>query len=338
MNKLILLNEVKKEKNKSINNFLDFDRINNEQKDYNKSCLTFKEIFDFFEDKEGCIGLNNLNNKKYNKNENNLNKIMRRIFSLNNNLLLIKFINSIYNDELSSNTKIEFINSKENINNSEIIILNDSNYNLRILAEDEYKNFEYRIQFQTKDDNNLALVISKIDLATGNNIINFNKKKKEHEEYSIDNNLKEKYDKCLIMLNSTIEVPDIYEYKCDQEGENIDYKINIIKSWKYDFKQLFQKNMYLLFPIKALDLKQRLLSMSDEFISTDLIKDELIRFFRDMNNYLKKAEDINLITDKDINELNLITIDLLNYYITEKNNIFVDAKIDIEATLREIVV
>ena len=57
-----------------------------------------------------------------------------------------------------------------------------------------------------------------------------------------------------------------------------------------------------------------------------------------MNRYLSKIKDKNLITDKDINELNLIAIDLLNYFIKEKNNIFVDIKRDIEATLKYIVV
>ena len=66
------------------------------------------------------------------------------------------------------------------------------------------------------------------------------------------------------MFNSNIEVPDVYEFKSDFEGENIDYKINIMKSWKYDFKQLFEKNMYLLFPMKVLDLRKRLLSISQD--------------------------------------------------------------------------
>ena len=124
----------------------------------------------------------------------------------------------------------------------------------------------------------------------------------------------------------------------DFKGQNIDYKVNVIKSWKYDFKQLFEKNMYLLFPMKVLDLKKRLLSISQEIESKDLIKDYIVRFFKDMNKYLKKIKDKNLITDKDINEMNLIAIDLLNHFIREKNNVFVDIKRDIEATLKNIVV
>ena len=140
------------------------------------------------------------------------------------------------------------------------------------------------------------------------------------------------------MFNANIAVPDVYEYKSNFEDQNIDYKINIMKSWKYDFKQLFEKNMYLLFPMKVLDLRKRLLSISTEMNSRDLIKDYIVKFFKDMNKYLNKIKDKNLITDKDINEMNLIAVDLLNHFIREKNNVFVDIKRDIEATLKSIVV
>ena len=140
------------------------------------------------------------------------------------------------------------------------------------------------------------------------------------------------------MFNSNIQVPDVYEFKSSFKGENIDCKINVIKSWKYDFRHLFEKNMYLLFPMKVLDLKKRLLSISTEMNSRDLIKDYIVKFFKDMNKYLNKIKDKNLITDKDINEMNLIAVDLLNHFIREKNNVFVDIKRDIEATLKSIVV
>ena len=104
---------------------------------------------------------------------------MKRIFSLDNKVPLIEFINSIYNDDLSINTRIKYIKNKDIINNKEVIILKNSSYNVRFLAEDEYKKFEYQIQFQTKDDQNIAIIITKIDLTNNcDNIISLNKKKK----------------------------------------------------------------------------------------------------------------------------------------------------------------
>ena len=339
MNKLVLPSEVRagKTKKKSI----EFNKVKNVQEDTNESYITFKDKFRFFENKDNFVNLKDEKNRNvnYNKCEKKLNKIMKRIFSLDNKILLIEFFNSIYNDDLSANTRIEYIKNKDIIDNDEVMILRSSSYNVRILAEDEYRKFKYKIQFETKDDENIAITVSKIDLTNNcDNIVNLKNKRREYEKDNVSKSVKENYARCLIMLNSNIEVPDVYEIKSNFKGQNIDNKVNVIKSWKYDFKQIFEKNMYLLFPIKVLDLKKRLLSISQEIESKDLIKDYIVEFFKDMNKYLKKLKDKNLITDKDINEMNLIAIDLLNHFIREKNNVFVDIKIDIEATLKSIVV
>ena len=336
MNKLVLLSEVRKGKNKD--NLLEFNKDKSVQEDSNNSYVTFKEKFDFFQNQEGFMDLN-CGKSNYTKYEKRLNGILKRIFSLDNNIFLIDFFNSIYNDDLSANTRIKYIKNKDIINNDEVIVLRNPIYNVRILAEDEYKKFEYQIQFQTKDDENIAIIISKIDLTDScNNIVSIKNKRREYEKDNMGKIIKEKYTRCLIMLNSNMQVPDVYEFKSDFEGQNIDCKVNVIKSWKYDFKQLFEKNMYLLFPIKVLDLKKRLLSISKEIESKELVKDYIVSFFKDINKYLEKIKDKNLITDKDINEINLISIDLLNHFIKEKNNVFVDIKRDIEATLKSIVV
>lgn len=340
MNKLILLSEVIKEKTKIKNGLVKFSKVENEQENSNESYVTFKEKFKLYQDNEESISLNNgdIEKIKYNKYDKKLNKIMKRIFSMDNKALIIEFINSIYNDDLSINSNIEYINDKDIISSNEVIILKNSNYNIRFLLEDEYKKFEYKIQFETKDDQNIAIIITKLNLSNYNNIISLNKKKKEHEINDLDESLKGNITKCIVMLNSNMEVPDIFEFKSDFSRINSTNKVNIIKGWKYDFKQLFEKNMHLLFPMKVLDLRKRLLSINEELLSKDLIKDEISRFFKDMNKYLIKIKDMNLITGKEINELNSIATDLLNHFTREKNNIFIDIKRDIEATLKNIVV
>ncbi|BCZ44664.1 hypothetical protein psyc5s11_07310 [Clostridium gelidum] len=337
MNKLVLLSEVRKGKNK----LLEFNKIKSEEEESTKSYATFKEKFNFFQNQDSILDLNDKKNN-YTKYEKRLKGIMKRIFLLDNKSLLIEFLNSIYNDELSVNTKIEYIKNKDIINKNEMKILKGSNYDVRILAEDDYRKFEYEIQFETKDDQNTAIIITKINFTNDySNIINLNNKKREYEnnnELNLEKGSKDNSNRFLIMLNSNIEVPDVYEFKTDIEGENIDNKINIMKSWKYDFKQLVEKNIYLLFPMKALDLRTRLLSIGQDAGSKDLINDEIVRFFKDMNRYLSRVKDEDIITDKDINELNLIAIDLLTHFSKEKNNICVDIKRDLEATLKYIVV
>ena len=337
MNKLVLLSEVRKGKNK----LLEFNKIKSEEEESTKSYATFKERFNFFQNKDSILDLNDKKNN-YTKYEKRLKGIMKRIFLLDNKSLLIEFLNSIYNDELSVNTKIEYIKNKDSINKNEIKILKGSNYDVKILAEDDYRKFEYEIQFETKDDQNMAIIITKINFTNDcSNIINLNNKKREYEnnnELNLEKGSKDNSNRFLIMLNSNIEVPDVYEFKTDIEGENIDNKINIMKNWKYDFKQLVEKKIYLLFPMKALDLRTRLLSIGQDVGSKDLINDEIVRFFKDMNRHLSRAKDEDIITDKDINELNLIAIDLLTHFSKEKNNICVDIKRDLEATLKYIVV
>lgn len=325
MNKVVLLSEIRKEKTNNINRLLEYDKAKSEreQEDNKRSYVNFEKKLDSLK-----------NNQT--KNEKKLNTIIERIFSVNNKMPLIGFINSVYNDELSKDVKIKSVKNNQTSN------LKNSIYNMRILAEDDYRKFEYEIKFETVDDQNIAIIISKIDCENNStNIINLNKKKKEYESNDMDTLNKELNDNCnrfLIMFNSNIEVPDTFEFKEESEGKNIEYKVNVMKSWKYDFKQLFEKNLYLLFPMKVLDLRKRLLTISQDVISEQLVKDEIVRFFKDMDRYLIKIKDENLISEKDINEYKLIAIDLLTYFIKEKNNNFVHIKTDIEATLKHLVV
>ena len=339
MNKLVLLSEIRvgKTKKKSI----EFNKVKNVQEDTNESYITFKDKFRFFENKDNFVNLKDEKNRNvnYNKCEKKLNKIMKRIFSLDNKVPVIEFINSMYDDDLSINSSLEYIKNKDTINEKEIIRLKNYSYDIIFILKDDYRIFKYEIQLQTKDDQNIGITINKMDLTNNyDNVVCLSKKKREYEKDNIYKCSKESYTRCLIMLNCNMEVPDVYDIKSEIIGDNTDTKVNIIKGWKYGFKQLTENNMYLLFPLKVLDLKKRLLSISQEIVTKELIKDEIVRFFKDMNRDLKKIKDKDLITDKDINEFNLIAIDLLNYFIKEKNNSSVNIMSHIEATLKDIIV
>lgn len=334
MNKVVLLSEIRKEKTEVKNKFLEDKKNNSECKQIEniKTYVNFEKKFNSLKNNNYFIDLKS-NQNKYEK---KLNNIIKRVFSFNNKLPLIGFINSVYNDELGQDTKIKYMN-----NNNEISSKN-SIYNVRILAEDDYRKFEYEIKFEAVDDQNIAIIISKMNCDNNcSNIINLNKIKKEYKDedtVNLSKGSKDSHNRVLIMFNSNIEVPDVFEFKEESDGKNIEYKINVMKSWKYDFKQLFENNMYLLFPMKVLDLKNRLLTISQDVLSKELIKDEIVRFFKDMNRYLMKIKEKNLISEKDITDYNLIAIELLTYFIKEKANSFVDIKTDIEATLKHLVV
>lgn len=331
MNKLILLNKVREEKarwkNKSSNCIAD----DKGQKDCKNSYITFKEKFNCLQNKEELDNGNKVKIKR-SRFERNLNIILERIFLLNNNTLLLEFINAIYNDDLSSDTKIKYTKDKKSI-------LKDPNYNIKILAEDEYKKFEYVIQFQIKDEQNIGIIISKKQLLNNPNVISFNRKR---QEYINENNLKNNCKKCLIILNSNVEVPDACEFIADCDGKDIACKVNIIKSWKYDFKQLLENKMYLLIPTKVIDFMKIISRMNNDILSKEemkeTIKKDIIGFYKDMNRYLNKIKADNLITENDIDEINILAVDLLNEFIRDKNNILIDIKRDIEDALKGIVV
>lgn len=341
MNKLVMLSEIRSNKIKNKNRFLKNNEINVFQEDNNKSYITFKEKFDNYDNEESIMNIKKeINHTKY---EEKLNQIIERIFLLDNKTPLVDFINSIYDDDLGTNIKIKCIRKNGIINEkNEVKVLKNASYNIKILAEDDYRKFEYQIQFQTNDKNNIALTILKNDLSIDHvKVVNLNTKRREYKNNSEDNTkntLSKSSKPWLIMLNSDIEVPDVYEFKFNNNDKNSSYEFNILKSWKYDLKRLFENNMYLLFPMKVLDLRKRLSSISEDILTNDFIKDEILRFFKEMNAHLRKLKDNDVITEKDINEFNLIAIDLLNDFIKEKNNICIDVKKDIEEKLKDIVV
>ena len=65
MNKLVLLSEVRKGKNK----LLEFNKIKSEEEESTKSYATFKERFNFFQNKDSILDLNDKKNNytKYEK-------------------------------------------------------------------------------------------------------------------------------------------------------------------------------------------------------------------------------------------------------------------------------
>lgn len=341
MDKLILLNEVRVERTRHKNKLSTFTENDKDQKDHKNSYITFKDKFDWSQSKDELIYLNKENKikAKHTRFEKNLNTIIERIFLLKNHAPLIEFINSIYNDDISLDAKIKYINNKKISSADEIIFLQESIYNIKVIVEDEYKKIEYKIKFQIKDEQNIGIIISKKELLNNPSIISINKKRRE---YVNANNSKNECTECLIILNSNVEVPDAYEFVKDCDGKGETCKANIIKSWKYDFKQLLDNRMYLLIPTKVIDFMKVILRISNDTLSKEEtkedIKNDVIRFYKDMNKYLNKLKTDGLIAQNDINEFNILATDLFNEFIRDKNNIFMDIKRDIEATLKDIVV
>lgn len=301
MDRVIMLSDIKREKKKN---------------DLRMNVDSSNDIFNSIEK------YSNFNNKfcKGHFNSNNINLIdvnilsefINKIFLLSNKKPFIDFVNEIFDDCLGTNCEITYVNngSQQNV---ESRILNNLNCNIKVLARDYYRVIEYSIQFCTEDYDNIAIIISRNKLSSEDtNIINLEQKK---HKYKIKNTnhkqLSNGLDSYLIMVNSNIRVPDSYEVKEENGGDNICYRFNILKGWKYDFKNLYKNNLYLLFPLKVVDLKKHITYMKEFEYSNETIDKEICRFFDEMNKYLNMIKIKKRIEDEDIKEFNIISRQIL---------------------------
>ena len=303
MNKLVLLKDIKKEKKSSkiikektelkINNIINNDYTN------------FKEKF--------CENLNG-NIKEIDGNINDIAKVVKKLFLLDNKQPFIDLINFLYNDCLGTNISINF-NDKD-----------DNRINCIVLSvSDDYRKFLYEIFIQSYDDRNIALYIKKQQInGTFGNVVNFNMKKNQYkkacdnEEESKD--IKENNNFKIIVIDSDIEVPDLLEVEVNQENELKKYKLDILKSWKYDFKKLVENNMYILFPLKIFDLKKRINALIEVGYSQEFLKEEIARFFNELNSSLYRIKYNGRIDNKEIDNINMITMQLFELFIKERIN------------------
>ena len=235
--------------------------------------------------------------------------VIEKLICFKNKTPMIDFLNSIYCDGWgTSNTSIKYEKNEEL----------KKDFDIMIQVKNDYKRIEYKIRFKVKDCENLAIIIFRDDLSDeSDKIISLfgerqmlNKKNRKAESNKIN--------PYIIMLYSNIEVPDILEVKSNNETNYL-YEFNVVKGWKYDLKKMYNENIYLFFPLKIFDLEKRIFSMSDNSVCYDLIKYEIIGFFKEMNNYLKKLKEREVLFQSDIEEINMIASELL-LNITSENS------------------
>lgn len=297
MNKLVLLKDIKKEKNfkKIVKEKNKLDSCNNLEVDYR----CFREKF--------C---SNINIAAPEVKE--AARIIEKLFLIHNNQLLVDLINFLYDDYLGTNTTI----------NVKIVDNDDRNY-VFISAVDYYREFEYKIYMQAYDLNNIALYIirKRID-EDYKNVVNFKVKKNQYKK-ACDNEdeltiTKENSDYRLIVLDSDVEIPDVFEISGDKNNKFKKIKVDVFKSWKYDFKRLIENNIYILFPLKIFDLQKRMNALKESGYSEEFLKEEVMRFFKEMNLLLDKVKDNGTMDESDIEQINIIAEELLELSIKYK--------------------
>lgn len=305
MNKLILLNDTKKEKK--------IDSITREKMRYKINEKTEEKCYNDFKNKF-CSCLNE-EIKDCSCNMNEVAEAIKHLFLLNNKQPIIDFINFLYDDCLSIETVINFDRECINKKNS-----------FMIEAVDDYRTFQYKIGIQIYDSNNIAIYMKKKqENEDFKNVVNFQVKKTLYKKVCCDSeeNLsisKEENNFKIIVLDSNVEVPDKFKFSSNEDDDiSVEYNVDILKSWKYNFKKLVEDNIYLLAPLKIFDFKKRLAVLKRDGYSKEFIADEITRFFKEINASLYRIKDKGRIEDEDIMELNIIAIKLFNCFIKEKD-------------------
>ena len=301
MNKLVLLKDIKKVKRiKSIVKEKNISKIKN---DVNKDYTDF--------------------NKKFCENimDSEMNEVSKKIIGLflnHNSKPLIDLINFLYEDYLRTNSSVEFN------------IVNKNNMDRLVLTViDDYRKFQYEIYVQAYDKNNIALHINRQQLDDDfTNVVNFQMKKNQYKK-ACDNEdslniIKENNNHKIIVLDSNIEIPDAYEISTDYNEDMKKIKVDILKSWKYDFKKLIENNIYILFPLKVFDLNKRINALIDGGCSNEFLRAEIIRFFKEMNLSLNKIQENEKIDKQDVKQINISAKELLEFLIKDKTIILFD--------------
>ena len=303
MNKLVLLNDIKKEK-----------KVNNIIREKSKCKLDNIEIKDYNNFKEKFCGCTNeiYNENNSNDNVDEVTDIIKKLFLLDNKQPFIDLINFLFDDCLGTNTVVKAESDSDIRDNS-----------ISISAEDDYRKFRYKIGIHSYDCSNAAIYIKK-DIVDGNfkNVVNFQVKKNQYKKACDSEEnipiLKDDDELKIIVIDSDIEVPVLLEITVGEEEKSIKYKLDIYKSWKYDFKKLVENNIYLLSPLKIFDFKKRLNALKVEGYSEKFLKGEIVRFFKEINASLYRVKDKGLIEDEDIKSITIISMELFGCFVKDK--------------------
>ena len=231
--------------------------------------------------------------------------IIKNIFYISDKYSIINLINSIYNDGWdTNNTEVIIAPKDKKQKNVEVA------YDMMFILENEYQKVRYKLVIKAKDHNNTAIIIFKeISDKSSKNIISFfaNRDDKDKKEKRTIND-----NPYIILFCANMPVPDVLEVSLTNDDRDFLHKFNVLKGWKYDFKKLYENGLYILFPLKIFDLEKRIENMLNDGVSYENINYEICRFFRTINNYLRKLKEDNSISDKSIYYINMMCFELLN--------------------------
>ncbi|WP_246517525.1 hypothetical protein [Clostridium aciditolerans] len=256
---------------------------------------------------------NNYGGKKR-KNHIQMDKILKRLFTLKNTIPIIDFLNAAYNDDISYEAKLYYADKE--INNFEKKSSRYISYyaDMYIKVIDKKNVYEYEIEFQTIYENSMVIRMFRYGFERAVNISYYNSIK----EGRLRIKLPEPY---LIVLEEDKNVPNSIYLEIEiPKQDTITYSCKVLKYFSYDIDKLLKENMYLLLPLQVFRLRKKMYQISISNLLFEEKKSKMIDVYNELKIVIEdtlKAIDLsyngNKITLEDYDEMTS-TIENINSY------------------------
>lgn len=252
------------------------------------------------------------------KNRVQLDEIMKKLFYIHNKRPIIDLLNSLYGDNIGYNAEITYLNKEaidEAVNREAFLISRECDMFIKV----DYggKSFEYMLEFQTKADKSIAIRLFRYSFELKvQNIKALSRSK------PIVIELPKPY---VIAIEKNAGVPDKYEFIIKiPTGESLKYSSKVLKFWEYDLKSLYEKNMYLLLPMKVFEVRKKInkiklcnhKSPKYEILIREA-KNDILNITKEVSEYIEILYEEGKIEDTEYNEYGVVIANLSLYVCRE---------------------
>lgn len=250
--------------------------------------------------------------QKKRKNYLQMDKIIKRLFTLKNKKPIIDFLNAVYGDNISYDAKFDYGDNE--INNIDKIKYVTFRADMYISVKDKDRRYQYALEFQTIFENDMAIRIFRYS---------FERAVKLNENIENKNHIKITLPKpYLIVLEEEKDLGDKLKLEIEIEnGESFFYNIDVLRYWTYDLDKLYSENLYLLYPLQLFRIRKSMQDISNSKNSYEykkekmlLIYEELIRIIEKTLKAIDKAYNEGKIKINDYNEMNVVIENLNSYF------------------------
>ncbi|KZL88577.1 hypothetical protein [Clostridium magnum] len=261
--------------------------------------------------------VNNYGKKKERKFQLQMDKILKRLFTLKNTTPIIDFLNAAYNDNISYEAKLYYADKEINNYNKKISRYISFYADMYIKVIDGEKIYEYEIEFQTVYENSMAIRMFRYGFERAVKFADYSSIK----EGKIKIKLPEPY---LIVLEENKDIPDDIYLEIEIPKQNtVTYTCKVLKYYNYNIDTLLKENMYLLLPLQIFRLRKKMHEISRSSLPLEKKKSKMIDVYNQLKIVIEgtlKAIDLSYNNSK----INLEDYDEMTSAIENINSYFLN--------------